>query len=166
MNIYKVMLTLLLFVALATVSYGQTPESKSDTRIKQQLDELGYKYSYTDEGNFKLVFRTKDDRTQIVFVYSKTNTYEGMEVREITSPLRIEQDRGAYGFNDVYNILEKNQTYKIGAWQINGGTSPFVLEFAIKLSAVAKKDMLGNLLQFAAKVADGVEAETSTEDKY
>jgi hypothetical protein len=26
--------------------------------------------------------------------------------------------------------------------------------------------MLGNLLQFAAKVADGVEAETSTEDKY
>jgi hypothetical protein len=60
-----------------------------------------------------------------------------------------------------------NETYKLGAWQIDGGEAPYFLEFSIKVSANANPDVLKQVLFLASKVADELEEELSGDaDEY
>ena len=52
---------------LFSSAQAQIGEPESDSRVRNQLDALGLKYSLTDNGNYKVVFDMGEGRTQLVF---------------------------------------------------------------------------------------------------
>ncbi|MEN9443962.1 MAG: hypothetical protein RIS47_852 [Bacteroidota bacterium] len=166
MKTLRYLFSIILFVAIYNQGFAQLGEVNYDSRIKTQLDELGLKYTITDSGNFKLGFDIENNRTQTVVIRSKTYTYEGMEIREINATAQVAKDKFEFKITNLFDLLERNQTYKVGAWQIHGGESPYVLEFALKISAEAKSDALDKFVRLAAKISDAVELEITGADEY
>jgi hypothetical protein len=71
---------------------GFTPKARlqagePDQRVEKALKKLGLKYTVDKDGDFKLIFTTEGDRTQVVFINSGTETLRKMEIREIWSPV-------------------------------------------------------------------------------
>lgn len=59
--------------------------ASGDPRVKKALDKLGLKYNIDDDGDYKLTFGLGDERSQIVWIKSKTDEILGWEVRHIIS---------------------------------------------------------------------------------
>lgn len=154
------------FSMLLSSAHAQIGEPESDSRVRNQLESLGLKYSMTDNGNYKVVFDMGEGRTQLVVIYSNTYNYNGMEVREITSTAMSTDDKRGFTQPTLFDLLERNQTYKIGAWQINGGTAPFILEFGIRMSANSSQSVFDELIRLAARMADELEQELTSGDDH
>ncbi len=127
----QIILTGLLLTVVSFQGFCQLGETNYDNRIKSKLIALGIKYEITDKGNFKVIFDMGNKRTQMVLINSNTYEYGGMEIREISSIAAITDDKTAFTQNTLFSLLEKNETYKLGAWQINGGKSPYILQFGL-----------------------------------
>ena len=105
-------------------------------------------------------------RTQVVIVNSKTYEFGGAEIREIFSVAAVVSSKSAFTQSNLFKLLELNQTYKIGAWQIHGGESPYILEFAIRAGANTSSSILADLIKLAARTADDMEQRLTDEDKH
>ncbi len=161
--------TLVFVIAFSLPSVAQLgdDEINYDTRVKNALEEADLKYSIADNGNFKLVFELDGKRTQLVIIKSGTFEYGGMEIREIISIAAKSDNKKFFKRDLLFDVLERNETYKLGAWQIDGGEAPYFLEFSIKVSANANPDVLKQVLFLASKVADELEEELSGDaDEY
>jgi hypothetical protein len=162
-----VKIAIILSISLAAYpSHAQLGEASHDQRVKTQLDKLGINYSITEHGDFKVIFEMDNDRTQMVFIESNTNKYEGMEIREVKSIAAIKNRKSEYTQPLLLSLLELNQTYKLGAWQIHGGEEPYILQFAIRLSANATQTVLDDSIRLAAYIADEMEKEITNQDDY
>jgi hypothetical protein len=156
----------LLFLTVSLNTLAQLGESNYDYRIKSQLENLGIKFQITDTGNFKLIFDMGKGRTQMVIINSNTYEYGGMEIREITSIAAIVDSKNEFNQSNLLSLLELNETYKLGAWQINGGTSPYILQYALRISANSTQSVLNDLIRLAARIADEMEQKLTNEDEY
>jgi hypothetical protein len=175
-NMKKLLFAAILFLAAsASPCYAQlktlggsssSSSSNGDSRIKRQLDALGLKYEVTETGKFKVIFDMGGDRTQLVIIYSKTYEYGGIEIREIYSTAASATDKTEYTQTTLLTLLEKNQSYKVGSWQIDGGTSPFILQFGLRISATVSQDVLKEMLLLAARAADEMEQKLTEGDKH
>jgi hypothetical protein len=144
----------------------QIGDDISDSRVKTKLEALDLKYEITDEGNFKVVFAMEKKRSQLVIIKSKTYNYEGIEIREIFSVAAVANKKNEFTQSVLFSLLELNETYKLGAWQIDGGESPFVLEFSLKISANSTQSVLSEAIMLAAKVAEEMEQKLTGDDKH
>jgi len=156
----------LLILTVSLNTFAQLGESNYDYRVKSKLDNLGIKYQITDKGNFKVIFDMGKDRTQMVIINSNTYEYGGMEIREIFSTAAIVESKYDFNQSILFSLLELNETYKLGAWQIDGGTSPYILQFALRISANSTQTVLDDVIRLAAKVADEMEQKLTSEDKH
>ena len=137
-------------------------ESAPDPRIREQLNELGLEYQVDDDGDYKLLFETDGDRSQLVFVLSATNEYRGFQIREIW----------AYGYEsateeipaDVANrMLEDSYKSKLGSWVKIGNNGVYVS----KIVADADPDTLDAAIVLTMEKADEMEAAlTGDEDRF
>jgi len=141
-------------------------KSKSDDRVRKLLDELGVQYSIDKDGNFKTtvrwpVGRLDAPRTKTVYINSSTETYEGIEVREVW----------AYGYeaNGDFNaqvanrLLEENGKKALGAWRktsFKDGTS--VAGFCVSVAANCDKETLRAMRYYVAVTADGIEQKVNS----
>ncbi len=128
------------------------PAHAQDARVKQQLDALGYEYEVDEDGDYRMVFDTDGNRSQLVFVISNVNKYGAHAVREIWSPAYQApgQDFPAVVANKLLEDADEN---KLGAWVKQGDMALYV----IKIAADASNDELEDALEFAVKVADQME---------
>lgn len=147
-------------------AFAQLGDTLIDERVKAHLDKLGWKYSTTSTGTFKVVFDMGNDRTQLVLIRSKTNIYEGMEIREIVSNAAKKDDKFAFTQSTLFMLLEKNGTYKLGGWQIDGGEPPYVVQFGIRISANSTQSVLVDAINLAAKMADQMEQQLTEADDF
>jgi hypothetical protein len=161
MNTHILKLALVSLFLVTTAS-----ASAQDSRVRSALDNAGLKYTITDNGNFKIPFDMGNGRTQVVIVNSKTYEFGGAEIREIFSVAAIVSSKSAFTHNNLFKLLELNETYKIGAWQIHGGESPYILQFAIRAGANTSSSILADLIKLAAKTADDMEQRLTDEDKH
>jgi hypothetical protein len=161
MNTHILKLALVSLFLVTTAS-----ASAQDSRVRSALDNAGLKYTITDNGNFKIPFDMGNGRTQVVIVNSKTYEFGGAEIREIFSVAAIVSSKSAFTQNNLFKLLELNETYKIGAWQIHGGESPYILQFAIRAGANTSSSILADLIKLAAKTADDMEQRLTDEDKH
>jgi hypothetical protein len=161
MNTHILKLALVSLFLVTTAS-----ASAQDSRVRSALDNAGLKYTITDNGNFKIPFDMGNGRTQVVIVNSKTYEFGGAEIREIFSVAAIVSSKSAFTQNNLFKLLELNETYKIGAWQIHGGESPYILQFAIRAGANTSSSILADLIKLAAKTADDMEERLTEEDKH
>lgn len=152
--------------AVAQVGDSATPAKTGDARIKTLLDKLNLKYKVTDQGNFRLVFKIGDKRSQLVFINSETSKYDDIEVREVWSPAY--ECKGLIPEKTANYLLEESDKYKIGGWtsiKLDDGGRRVI--FNAKTAANPSSDTLGSVLEAVANSADEVEKElTDGKDDY
>lgn len=152
--------------AQAASNKAQADEAKhstvADPRIAKQLDGLGYKYEVDEDGDYKLTFEMDDDRSQLGFVISRTESYGKHKVREVWAPAyRSEND--AFPADLANKLLEDSQSSKMGGWVKQGNMAVFV----VKLRADAPAEELDDALDYALRAADLMEAElTPGKDEF
>lgn len=151
--------SILLTVLLSSVNtlVAQIGDPDSDPRVKTILNQLDLNYSIAESGDFKVIFDMNNGRTQMVIIHSSTYKYEGMEIREIVSNAAMTMNKSDFTQSVLFNLLELNQTYKLGAWQIHGGEPPYLLQFGIRISANSTKTVLDDAIRLAAKMGDEME---------
>lgn len=159
MKRYFFLFTLLtLFGSLGT-AFAQLgdEDSKYDLRIKAILDQVGFDYEITDAGDFKIIVALEDERTQAVYVKSRTEFYDEMEVREIWS-VGYASD-GDIPANVANMLLQNSFDQKIGAWQVIRDDETSLAIFAVKMSANANSASVRSAIIAAVRSADAIELE-------
>ncbi|MCS6981915.1 MAG: hypothetical protein N2110_07350 [Flavobacteriales bacterium] len=157
---------LFFFLFWHSLMMSQKNQAKPDERVKTQLERLGLKYTLSETGNFKVVFDMGNERTQLVVVNSNTYELGSQEIRELYSVAALFNSPDEMSKDLLFKLLELNETYKIGAWQINGGKSPYLVQFAVRLSASAPDKALDELIRLAAGKADEMELELTQKDDF
>ena len=154
-------LTLALLVATPALAQKDTDDTPSDPRVTRILDANDVIYSVESNGDYRMLYDTGDDRTQLVWISPLTHTVGAMEVREVFSYV-LEIDSSAplpAGWAD--KLLEYNSGYIFGAWSRDGER----LAFSTKVDADATADDLLDMVSVVLSTADQVELElTGTDD--
>ncbi|MBK5929970.1 hypothetical protein CCR82_05370 [Halochromatium salexigens] len=129
-------------------------EPKYDERVSKALNELDINYHIDEDGDYRVTFKTGDDRSQLVFIFSTTETYRNLEIREITSAA-YESETDTLPAHIALRLLKENSSIKMGAWQSSGKLAIF----SAKISANADPESLKTAIAIVLKTADGMEGE-------
>lgn len=153
---------------LRIATYGKRlmfGRNQGDLRVKRLLDTIGYNYSITSDGDFRLNFQINDERSQVCFIDSDTCNINNIELRRIWS---VAYTYPRYLDIDTANsILIRNYQYKIGSWglgQLNNGQ--FFLAFFIQIAAETDPSTLEITLNIVSSEADKMEKELTGEDNF
>lgn len=138
--------------------------SPTDTRVRTRLDALGLKYAVSPNGRFQMVFKTGEERTQIVVVESRTSKLVGVEIREVSAPAVVV--KGALGEALARQLLEHNDAVKIGAWRIRVEAEETQIIFSAQIAAETDNDTLAVTIQAVAETADKLERDVTGKDEW
>lgn len=133
------------------------------------LENLKINYTLTEKGDFRIVFRlTDEERTQIVVISSSTYQYNGLEFREVRSPVLSCEFKDCEWLTPkrLFTLLEENWTFKLGFWAIQGGSSPYLLVFCLQLDANAEENFFFEVIKSAARKADSLEKKITSKDSF
>ncbi|MBD2328701.1 hypothetical protein [Alkalinema sp. FACHB-956] len=160
-------LTAATFVAILSQLIPANPTQASangDQRVKAALDKMGWKYEIDQDGDFKVVLKMKDERTQRAFIRSKTDSLKGLEVRQIVSPGYVAQ--GELSADVANQLLKASNKTKVGAWQVVQGEKRSVALFAAKVDANLKPEDLEVALMVTLYSADAMEKQLTGKDDF
>lgn len=152
-------LSLSLLPALATAAEPAPtaqPAVQADARIREQLDQLGYKYQVDEDGDYVLTFGLDGDRSQMAYVLSRTERYGKLQVREVWSPA-YRTSAKQFPADVANRLLEDSQLSKMGGWVKQDSVAVFV----VKLDAAASREDLDDAIDYVVRAADEMEAELS-----
>ena len=139
--------------------------AEHDSRVKDLLDGTDLKYEIDSDGDFKLLYEYDDGRSHIVFVNSKTESYGGMEIREIWSVGYMTPDEKATVPASVSeNLVRANSLAKMGAWQVQKMDDKEVGVFRAMVPANAGKDIVLDTMKLVGITADEKESELLSSD--
>ena len=156
MNVRVVCIAALL-AAVTPAAFAATP----DAVVKAQLERKETPYEIDSDGDFAILVRIDDDRTQQVWVRSVVEKTNHQAVREIWS--RAYQAEGdAFPARIANELLEHSNTLKLGGWVKNGDSAMMV----IKIPADASADVLDVAIDLAAVTADKMELELTGKDDF
>lgn len=133
-------------------------------KIKSLLDKAQLKYEIDSDKDFKLLFDTGGERSQVVFINSNTEELGGQTIVEIWSP--------AYRQSDISNevlarILADGSRRKVGAWEIIQVGSNIVAVFKVKVPLSSLSPVfLRSLCGAVASTADELEEIISSGDSF
>jgi len=150
---------LLLITAALALAGGSalSGEGKPDSRVAKQLDSLGLKYTTTGAGNYSLDQDLDSGRTQTVYLMSKTESYGGLEIREIWSNAGSMASKPSA--DQMLDLLVDNNSEKLGAWSIEASDDgSYLIFFSVKMPVSVKDQDLADMIDFVASVADEREA--------
>ena len=127
-----------------------------DSSLKRRLDSFGQKYEIDKDGDFKITMNFTDDkRSQIVWISGAAYDVGGVQVRNIFAPVaKVEEDGVA---EKAVDLLRLNNTYKIGAYEIEGK----YLMLSMKIPEDSSGEQLHKAALLAANLADNKEIEFS-----
>lgn len=133
-------------------------QNKPDSRVGTMLDKVGQEYKTTKSGNYSVELDESDGRTQMVYIGSQTEKYQGVEIREIWSNAGTfpeEPDQST-----MLDLMMESNSNKIGCWaleeQDDGG---YLLYYTIKLPVSHTANDLKMMLGFVADIADARETQ-------
>jgi hypothetical protein len=156
-----------IFCGAALAQTGGARKSVGDARVRAQLDQLGYKYELTSDGDFKLIpIKTEDGRSQLVYVYSNTQQYSTLEIREVMSPAYL--STGPLSAAVANRLLRENSEVKFGAWRVepHSNGQKYLALFAVQISATSDTETLRLAIKSVLLVADRMEKELTGTDDY
>ena len=136
----------------------------ADPRVETALDQLELSYSLTDDNTYKMTLNVGDNRTHLLFVNSRTETYQNTEIREIWAPAyRSAQALQPHLAN---RLLKDSYQKKMGAWQTSQSDGIYYVTFVAKIPVDLDLQSLGNILVLVVETADEMERELSDEDHF
>ncbi|GAB4128866.1 YbjN domain-containing protein [Thermopirellula anaerolimosa] len=137
-----------MFAVVARAQLG----SSADARVRKVIEAIGWKYEVDSDGDYKMVFRFDDERTQLVYANGKTVELGNMEIREVWAPgFKIPGDASA---EMLLDLLRENNRVKVGAWRVIKSGSDLVAVFTAQISADADKDTFQTVVQAVCTTAD------------
>lgn len=140
-------------------------DNQGDPRVRRALEQLECPYDVDADGDFKITVRLTEDRTQLVLINSNTESFAGMEIREVYSFGYIE-DREPDAQLLKWLLLE-NGAVKFGAWRlIESKNGQVGVAFAAHIAASTDAKMLDSIIDVVAAKADDFEKKTSGADDY
>lgn len=147
-----------LFMVGATLAFAQIGERKTgDARVKVLLDKAEYKYTVDEDGDFRLVNTTADDRTHVVFIESKTAKLGDLEIRDVFSVGYISDEEVPASV--MSNLLRENSLVKLGAWSISRINGKDAAVFRAKIAADTDTKTLLMTMRAVTSTADAKEKE-------
>ena len=133
-----------------------------DERVQKLLRALDIEYTLDSGGNFKVDFDLGNGRSQRVLIWSNTNTYRNLEIREIWS-IGYKSSSNTIPSVVANKLLEDTFSKKLGAWTKADEYAIFV----VKISADTDSETLFSVLKIAVETADEMEEKlTGTRDEY
>lgn len=145
-------------------AFAQIGGNSGDSRVKNALEKLGYKYDVNSTGRIKLTFKVTDERTQLIFINSSTENYENFEIREVWSPAY--KSEGQLPRDVANRLLISSNDKKLGAWQVSVSDNTYLAVFSVKIAANSDSESLKSTMQLVMRVADEMEKELTGKDDY
>lgn len=139
-------------------------KKKGDPRIARALTELKLKYEINDDSSFRLnPISLANGRKQTVVIESKTETYRGLEIREILGAAYIK--RGLLSEKVANYLLRQTYENKLGFWCIRylsvDGTPAdeglTIVMYVVRVAADSDTDTLKSSILNVASAADDME---------
>ncbi|HNX04253.1 MAG TPA: hypothetical protein PKI32_02055 [Opitutales bacterium] len=152
----KQIATILVALLLAS-SALRAEKGVADPRVAPLLDAINKPYNIDSDGDYKLILRFDDSRSQLLYVNSNTNTFGNMEIREVWSPA-VKADDGLT-YDQMKRLLVHNDKVKIGAWRIMTMNGKDVAVYAVQMPAASDAETLKNVIQAVSVTADEMEKE-------
>jgi hypothetical protein len=153
-----------LVATMTPIAVAAETAPQPDSRIKEALEKLGLKYEVTKSGNFKVVFKVQDNRTQVVTIVSKTEKVQGLEIREISSPAYT--TKGDISANVSNQLLKDSYRRKLGGWGVIRIDDDSLALFSAKVDANQSVDDLKTSILLAVYAADEMEKSLTQDDKF
>lgn len=152
-------------ILIVTISLLAAQSATGDPRVKKSLERLGLKYQLSKSGNFNITYNIENsDRTHMVTIVSKTETYRGIEIREIYAVAAALDD---YPPDElIYRMMEENSSLKLGAWAMEANSDGVYIYFTTKIPADVKDNDLKYYSYFVAEIADELEEELLGNDDF
>jgi len=145
------------FAALAFACLAAFPAlaaTEPDAAIKAQLDSLDVKYDVDKDGDYKVTFDLGEDRSQVVWIRSATDSYGSLKVREVWSP-GYKLDGGDLPAKVANRLLEHGHGLILGGWTKQKQYAMLV----VKIPVSSTPQQLRDAAEFAAGAADEIEKE-------
>lgn len=161
------LLVCVLFFAESALGQGGGGRKIGDPRVRALLDQIGYKYELTPDGDFKILpTKTEDGRSQLAYVNSNTQQYSSLEIREVMSPAYL--SRGPLSAAVANRLLRENNEVKFGAWRVelHDNDQKYLALFAVQISANCDAETLRLAIKSVLLVADRMEKELTGTDDY
>lgn len=135
-----------------------------DARVEKLLKEAELNYTIDEDGDFRLEFALDDDRSQLVWISSKTASYEVLEIRDVWSvAFRSKEPLSAELANKA---LRKNGEMILGAWQIKRWGEEYMLAYAAQVAANTDAASLESAAEAVVVSADELEKELTGKDEF
>ena len=148
-----------------SISLSQIGASKSasaDPRVRRALQQTDLKYDVDKDGDYKLHFTTEDNRTQLVFIESKTEQWGNMEIRVVRAAAYIGKVKLTR--TKLESLLRDTARRKSGAWELVEAGDTQMAQFTVKMSADCDPDGLKTVVWGVARTADAMEKELTNSD--
>jgi hypothetical protein len=140
-------------------------ENQGDARVRRALEQLQCPYQVDSDGDFKITVTLAEGRTQLVLINSNTESFAGMEIREVYSLGYIED--GDPSERLLKLLLLENGTVKFGAWRlIEAKNGQVGIVFAAHIAATTDAGILDSIIDAVAARADLFEKTVYGTDKY
>ncbi len=130
-----------------------------DTRLARALQDAGISFTTNRLGNLGVTFEFADGRSQEVFVRSQTQSWAGLEIREVLSFAC--RGIGLIRPEMAERLLKENAGKKLGAWELWTGSTGYDVVFVARIPATVDAAALGVILRGVAVEADAMEKEFS-----
>jgi len=152
--------------AMAQKANTNAPNPKLDLRVASVLKKIGYKYIETKLGNYMLDFSLDDKRTQLVYVSSRTEKFEGYETRKIWA--YVYKSKDLLKAEIANQLLMDNVPQKAGAFELSKASSGdgYEVIYAVKVDAEAGPRAFRAAVRLVLLTADAKEKELTNKDEF
>ena len=124
-----------------------------DPELGKLLDAQKIKYEVDSDGDYKVTFDLGNERTQVVWIRSATESYGSLKVREVWSPgYKLSGELPAKIAN---RLLEHSHGMILGGWTKQKSFAMYV----VKILASATPQQVRDAAEAAADAADEIEQE-------
>lgn len=152
-----------LFLFFCLIAPNLSSQSLVDSRITQNLNNLNFKYDVKDDGTFQFTIPV-GNRSQLIFIHSKTSTYDKLEIREIYSV--IYQSTIRPNENILAQLLTDNSQKKLGAWELIFDGNTYFIVFTAKVAANLDESDTKSVIDIVASSADAMELQFFNSDEW
>ncbi len=148
----KMLFGLLAVLAVSALCHADEPVV--DGRVKYLFDKNEYKYDLSKDGGFKVTisFNDDNDRSQLVYITSTTETIGEVEIREVYS---FAADTAKITADMAMEMLTTNGKTKIGAWETTDDCDECI--FTAKIPANIGFNELKTYINLVGSMADDFE---------
>ncbi len=134
-----------------------------DPRVESALKDGRLEYA-VDEGDFRLVYRLGQGRSQAVWVASKTARITQLEIRDVWSVAF--RGTGQVPPEMAKRLLTENARMVLGAWQVNQAPDKFLVVYLAQVPADTDAASLQEVVEAVAVSADRMEKELTGGDEF